>query len=88
MQGFKKIMIDRQDQFGAALTTKLPAYAVGRHAEAADRRHVEQVVKQLGERECEELSNRQSPPFLTTGVGCKVCATRLKASELFGVTAK
>jgi hypothetical protein len=49
IRGFKRILLERQDQFAAALTTKLLAYATGRRIEAADRSHVDQIVGRLAQ---------------------------------------
>jgi hypothetical protein len=47
IEGFKKILVERQDQFATALTTKLLAYAIGRTLEPADRPRVENIVEEL-----------------------------------------
>jgi hypothetical protein len=48
--GFKKLILEQKGQFRTALTTKLLAYAIGRHTEPGDRPHVAQIVKHLTER--------------------------------------
>jgi hypothetical protein len=47
---FKKLLLARKDLFARALTTKLLAYSLGRHVGVSDRRHVDRIVAQLGER--------------------------------------
>jgi hypothetical protein len=47
--GFKSILLARRDQFAAALTAKLLAYATGRESEPSDRVHVQQIVTQLSQ---------------------------------------
>jgi Protein of unknown function (DUF1592)/Protein of unknown function (DUF1588)/Protein of unknown function (DUF1585)/Protein of unknown function (DUF1595)/Protein of unknown function (DUF1587)/Planctomycete cytochrome C len=44
---FKHILMTRRDQFARALTTRLLAYAVGRHTVPADRPHIDDIVEQL-----------------------------------------
>jgi hypothetical protein len=48
--GFKKLLWEQKKQFATALTQKLLAYATGRHTEPGDRPHINQIVKDLGER--------------------------------------
>jgi hypothetical protein len=50
IEGFKKILVSQKAQFTRALATKLLAYAMGRHAEASDRPHIDRIVEQLAER--------------------------------------
>jgi hypothetical protein len=50
VQGFKKVLVERKDQFVAALAGKLLSYATGRLSGPADRVHVQRIVRQLGER--------------------------------------
>jgi hypothetical protein len=50
VQGFKKILLERQDQFVSALATKLLSYAIGRVPETSDRPAVQRIVKQLNDR--------------------------------------
>jgi hypothetical protein len=50
VEGFKKILIERQEQFVTALTAKLLSYATGRRPDSSDRTSVRQIVKQLNER--------------------------------------
>lgn len=47
---FKKLLLDRKDQFARALTTKLLAYSLGRHVGLSDRPYVDQIVTSLSER--------------------------------------
>ena len=47
---FKKLLVERQAQFVAALTTKMLAYATGRRIGANDRSQIRQIAKQLSER--------------------------------------
>jgi hypothetical protein len=47
---FKRLLLERQDQFATALTSKLLAYATGRRLEAADRPHVERIIEELERR--------------------------------------
>jgi Protein of unknown function (DUF1592)/Protein of unknown function (DUF1588)/Protein of unknown function (DUF1585)/Protein of unknown function (DUF1587)/Protein of unknown function (DUF1595)/Planctomycete cytochrome C len=47
VEEFKKILIERREQFATALTAKLLAYATGRRMEAADRPQIERIVKDL-----------------------------------------
>jgi hypothetical protein len=50
IQDFKQTLVERRDQFATALATKLLSYATGRQAQPADRRHIEQIVKELASR--------------------------------------
>ena len=47
---FKDLLVERRELFARALTSKLLAYATGRHVESSDRRHIDDIVKTLGER--------------------------------------
>jgi hypothetical protein len=49
VQGFKKILVERRQQFVTALTSKLLAYATGRRSAPADRQQVQRIVTQLAE---------------------------------------
>jgi hypothetical protein len=46
---FKQLLLARKELFARALTTKLLAYAVGRHIESSDRPHVDQIVATLND---------------------------------------
>jgi Protein of unknown function (DUF1588)/Protein of unknown function (DUF1585)/Protein of unknown function (DUF1592) len=50
VEGFKRILVERREQFVAALTSKLLAYATGRRIGPADRLQVQRIVAKLGER--------------------------------------
>lgn len=50
VEDFKKILIERRQQFVTALTTKLLAYATGRRTGPADRPQIGQIVAQLTDR--------------------------------------
>ena len=50
ISGLKKILVEQQDQFAAALTAKLLAYAMGRPIEPADRPQINKIVKALKKR--------------------------------------
>ena len=43
---FKKLLVERRDLFARSLTSRLLAYATGRHLETSDRPHVDQIVQQ------------------------------------------
>jgi hypothetical protein len=50
VQGFKKILVERREQFVTALTAKMLSYATGRQAGPADRPRIDKIVKQLSDR--------------------------------------
>ncbi len=50
VSGLKKVLVAQQDQFAAALTAKLLAYAMGRPTEPADRPRINRIVKELNQR--------------------------------------
>jgi hypothetical protein len=50
IEEFKKLLVERQEQFATALAAKLLAYASGRRMEAADRPEVERIVRELERR--------------------------------------
>jgi hypothetical protein len=50
VEDFKKILVERRQQFIAALTGKLLAYATGRRIGPADRAQIERIASQLIER--------------------------------------
>jgi len=50
IQDFKKILVERRQQFVRALATKLLGYSIGRRMGAADRPHVDGIVAQLADR--------------------------------------
>lgn len=47
VQDFKQVLVERQDQFATALTSKLLAYATGRQITSADRPEIDAIVKKL-----------------------------------------
>ena len=47
---FKKILLEKQDQFAQCLTEKMLTYATGRTLEAPDRPEVERIVNELKDR--------------------------------------
>lgn len=47
---FKKILLEKQDQFAQCLTEKMLTYATGRTLEATDRPEVERIVNELKDR--------------------------------------
>jgi hypothetical protein len=50
IEDFKKILVERRQQFVTALTGKVLSYATGRRTTAADRPQIQRLVAQLGER--------------------------------------
>ena len=44
---FRKLLVDRQDQFNRCLTEKLMAYALGRELEVGDRSSVDKILDEL-----------------------------------------
>jgi len=50
VEGFKKILVDRRDQFATALAAKLLAYATGRQIEPAERPQIDAIVRELAQR--------------------------------------
>jgi hypothetical protein len=50
VKAFKRILLERQDQFSTALTSKLLAYAVGRRIEPSDRPHIDRIANDLADR--------------------------------------
>jgi cytochrome c553 len=49
VEDFKQVLLERQDQFAAALTTKLLAYATGRQITSSDRPEIDAIVRKLNE---------------------------------------
>ena len=47
---FKKILLEKQDQFAQCLAEKMLTYATGRTLEATDRPEVERIVNELKDR--------------------------------------
>jgi hypothetical protein len=47
---FKKVMVERREQFMTALTSKVVAYATGRRTTAADRPEIKRLLAQLHQR--------------------------------------
>jgi len=50
VDGFKKILVERRQQFVTALTTKMLSYATGRRATPTDRPQIQRLATQLAER--------------------------------------
>ncbi len=50
VEDFKKVLLERREQFVTALTTKCLSYATGRRTTPADRPQVERIVAQLSQR--------------------------------------
>lgn len=50
VEGFKKILVERKEQFITALTTKILAYGTGRRTSPGDRMQVQQLVKEVDQR--------------------------------------
>ncbi len=48
---FRKLLVDRQDQFSRCLTEKLLAYAVGRELEIGDRPAIDRILAELAEQQ-------------------------------------
>lgn len=46
VQDFKKLLLERREQFSAALTARLLAYATGRPSQPADRGQIDQIIRQ------------------------------------------
>ena len=47
---FRKLLVDRQDQFSRCLTEKLMTYALGRELEIGDRPGVDEILAELAKR--------------------------------------
>lgn len=47
IKSFKRILVERREQFVTALASKLLAYGTGRRVEPADRPEIDRIVKQL-----------------------------------------
>ncbi|MEC9348193.1 MAG: DUF1585 domain-containing protein, partial [Planctomycetota bacterium] len=47
---FRKLLVDRQDQFNRCLSEKLMTYALGRELEVGDRPSIDEILAELNGR--------------------------------------
>ena len=50
IESFKKILVERRQQFITSLTAKMLSYAIGRRTGPLDRPQIQRLAAQLGER--------------------------------------